>query len=149
MTQHRNSITFTIKAADHPILTDPSMRVMVFCAAANTGVQEVAFPHQAELKVNGGEIKANLRGLKNKPGSTRPVDITDQLRLKLPHYANLVEFTYALTNKAGAKGPRNNKNQVRETMKQCPEQNSYLSLSLAIKSDMADHFLAFRNSTLS
>lgn len=103
MTQHRNSVTVTIKASDHPslslCLTDPSMRVMVFCAAANTGLQDIAFPHQAELKVNGGEIKANLRGLKNKPGSTRPVDITDQLRLKLPHYANSVEFTYALTNK--------------------------------------------------
>lgn len=131
MTQHRNSVTVTIKASDHPslslCLTDPSMRVMVFCAAANTGLQDIAFPHQAELKVNGGEIKANLRGLKNKPGSTRPVDITDQLRLKLPHYANSVEFTYALTNKAGANGPRNNKNQVRETIKQCPGRSSYFT----------------------
>lgn len=63
-------------------------------------MQEVAFPHQSELKVNGGEVKANLRGLKNKPGSTRPVDITKALRLR-PKYTNNVDFTYALTSKAG------------------------------------------------
>lgn len=75
------------------------MRVMIFCAADGTGVQDIAFPHQSEIKINGGEIKANLRGLKNRPGSTRPVDITDYLRLR-PNYQNNIEFTYALTNKA-------------------------------------------------
>jgi E3 SUMO-protein ligase PIAS1 len=73
---------------------------MVFCAGDCLGTQEIAFPHQSELKVNGGEIKANLRGLKNKPGSTRPVDITKALRLR-PKYTNNVDFTYALTSKAG------------------------------------------------
>ncbi|KAF3770445.1 hypothetical protein M406DRAFT_354454 [Cryphonectria parasitica EP155] len=72
---------------------------MVFCAASNFGTQDIAFPHQSELKVNGDDVKANLRGLKNKPGSTRPVDITDLLRLKIPTYHNTVEFTYALTQK--------------------------------------------------
>lgn len=75
----------------------------MFCAAGDYGTQEIAFPHQSELKVNGDEVKANLRGLKNKPGSTRPADITDLLRLRLPHYTNNVEFTYALTTKAGDK----------------------------------------------
>jgi hypothetical protein len=72
---------------------------MVFCAADNQGQQDISFPHQSEIKVNGGEVKANLRGLKNKPGSTRPVDITKELRLKIPQYSNNVELTYALTNK--------------------------------------------------
>lgn len=104
MSQHRNSIQIPIKLNDHPSLqqciTDKSYRIMVFCAADNHGVQDISYPHQSELRVNGGEVKANLRGLKNKPGSTRPVDITDSLRLK-PHYVNNIEFTYALTNKAG------------------------------------------------
>ncbi|QPG95738.1 hypothetical protein C2857_001876 [Epichloe festucae Fl1] len=102
MAQHRNSINIPIRLGDHPALqqciNDKSYRVMIFCAGDISGVQNVAFPHQAELKVNTDEIKANLRGLKNKPGSTRPVDITHTLRLK-PHYVNNVEFTYALTNK--------------------------------------------------
>ncbi|CAK7238139.1 E3 SUMO-protein ligase pli1 [Sporothrix eucalyptigena] len=103
MAQHRNSITIVIRASQYPdlqrCLADPTMRVMIFCAANNYDVQDIAFPYQCEIKVNGGEIKANLRGLKNKPGSTRPVDITDLLRLKPPTYGNSLEFTYALTSK--------------------------------------------------
>ncbi|GKU03475.1 unnamed protein product [Fusarium langsethiae] len=104
MSQHRNTVTYPIRLEDHPYLQkcvdDPSYRVMIFCAGECLGTQEVAFPHQSELKVNGGEIKANLRGLKNKPGSTRPVDITKALRLR-SKYTNNVDFTYALTSKAG------------------------------------------------
>lgn len=103
MSQHRNSITVQIRAQDHPLIsqciTDKSLRVKVFCAAQDSGYQDIAFPHQSELKVNGDDVKANLRGLKNKPGSTRPVDITDLLRLNIRTYANTVEFTYALTVK--------------------------------------------------
>ncbi|KAF5230241.1 hypothetical protein FAUST_9898 [Fusarium austroamericanum] len=104
MSQHRNTVSYPIRLEDHPYLQkcvdDPSYRVMIFCAGESSGMQEVAFPHQSELKVNGGEVKANLRGLKNKPGSTRPVDITKALRLR-PKYTNNVDFTYALTSKAG------------------------------------------------
>lgn len=107
MAQHRNSISVQIKAQDHAILSqfamDKYLRVMVFCATQNTGYQDIAFPHQSELKVNGDDVKANLRGLKNKPGSTRPVDITDMLRLNIRGYPNKIEFTYALTTKAGDK----------------------------------------------
>jgi hypothetical protein len=39
--------------------------------------------------------------LKNKPGSTRPVDITKELRLNIAQYSNNVEMTYALTSKVG------------------------------------------------
>lgn len=92
---------------DYPILTrvqaDPNLKVMVFCAADSGSRQDIAFPHQSEIKVNGGEIKANLRGLKNKPGSTRPVDITKELRLNIPAYSNNVEMTYALTSKVGGR----------------------------------------------
>jgi E3 SUMO-protein ligase PIAS1 len=88
------------------------MRIMVFCAGDNVGVQDIAFPHQSEIKVNGGEIKANLRGLKGKPGSTRPVDITDSLRLKQHNYVNNIEFTYALTNKVKKPTPEQPSSQV-------------------------------------
>jgi hypothetical protein len=103
MANHRHSVTIPIRVSQYPMLTrlatDPSLRVMVFCAAGCRGPEDIAFPHQSEVKVNGGEVKANLRGLKNKPGSTRPVDITKELRLKIPQYTNNVELTYALTSK--------------------------------------------------
>ncbi len=75
------------------------MKIMVFGNGSNTGLQDISFPHQSELKVNGIEVKANLRGLKNKPGSTRPADITNALRFKPQSYPNSLEFTYALTTK--------------------------------------------------
>ncbi|KAK1832276.1 E3 SUMO-protein ligase pli1 [Podospora conica] len=97
---HRNSVSWRISAQELQLCAgDPSMRLLVFCAGGNTGTQDISFPHQSELKVNGGEVKANLRGLKNKPGSTRPADITTYLRLKPGNYVNVIEFTYALTNK--------------------------------------------------
>lgn len=80
---------------------EPNLRVMIYCAAdtnLNTYFSEIAFPHQVELKVNLDDVKANLRGLKNRPGSTRPADITDQLRKK-SGYVNTVTMTYALTQK--------------------------------------------------
>ncbi|EQL00179.1 zinc finger domain-containing protein [Ophiocordyceps sinensis CO18] len=102
MTQHRNSITIPMKLSDHSALqrclVDKSCRVMIFCAGEPSGLQDIVFPHQSELKVNSSEIKANLRGLKNKPGSTRPVDVTSALRLK-SNQANSIDFTYALTSK--------------------------------------------------
>ena len=77
---------------------DSNARVMVFCAAEGKPA-EIAFPHQVELKCNDNEIKANLRGLKNKPGSTLPVDITTYLRKKSAGLQNSIEMTYALTQK--------------------------------------------------
>lgn len=81
---------------------DKNMRVMIYCAADNGLNQyaksDIAFPHQVEIKANLDEVKANLRGLKNKPGSTRPADITNFIRKK-PGYPNHVVMTYALTQK--------------------------------------------------
>ena len=109
MTQHRNTVPLSIRVSDNPNLAnlanDKTYRIMVFCAGDNNGVQDISFPHQSEFKVNGGDIKANLRGLKGKPGTTRPVDITDSLRLKPSNYNNNIEFTYALTNKVKQHDP--------------------------------------------
>jgi E3 SUMO-protein ligase PIAS1 len=82
--------------------SDPNLRVMVYCAG-DTGLNQfsksdIAFPHQVELKANLDEVKANLRGLKNKPGTTRPADITSYTRKK-GGYVNQVTMTFALTQK--------------------------------------------------
>lgn len=107
MAAHRNNVDISVQAQNWPILgnmdTDKSLRVMAFCLSDPGSMrQDISFPHQSEIKVNGGDVKANLRGLKNKPGSTRPVDLTPYLRLKPPHYPNKVEMTYALTTKASS-----------------------------------------------
>lgn len=81
---------------------------MIFCAA-DSGLKQftksdIAFPHQVELKVNLDDVKANLRGLKNKPGTTQPADITNYVRKK-SNYANNIMMTYALTQKVSISYP--------------------------------------------
>ncbi|EED12543.1 SUMO ligase SizA, putative [Talaromyces stipitatus ATCC 10500] len=96
-------LKFTFSATTaQKLQEEPNLRVMVFCAA-ESGLNgftrsDIAFPHQVELKANLDDVKANLRGLKNRPGSTRPADITNYIR-KRAGYTNLVAMTYALTQK--------------------------------------------------
>ena len=73
---------------------------MVYCAADATSSSQVdiEFPYQFEIKVNQDEVKANLKGLKNKPGTTKPADITSLLRHRAG-YRNEMIITYALTKK--------------------------------------------------
>ena len=82
--------------------TDKSMRLLLLCCAdqplSTYQKADIAFPSQVEVKVNGDEVKSNYKGLKNKPGSTRPVDITDFVRRK-QGYRNRLSITYALTTK--------------------------------------------------
>jgi E3 SUMO-protein ligase PIAS1 len=61
---------------------------------------DIAFPSQIEVRINNDEVKANYKGLKNKPGSTRPADITGQVRITPANYRNSLVVTYALTQKA-------------------------------------------------
>lgn len=77
------------------------LKVMVYCASdpiSSFSKADIAFPHQVEIKINQDEFKGNLRGLKNKPGSTRPANITDLLRPKAD-FGNAMTVTYALTQK--------------------------------------------------
>lgn len=85
--------------------SEPSCRALVFCAAEPPDSAwkpvDITFPHHAELKCNQEELKVNLKGLKNRPGSTRPVDITHLLRKKAG-FPNTVEMVYALTSKVSS-----------------------------------------------
>jgi E3 SUMO-protein ligase PIAS1 len=83
---------------------DPSLRLMLFSTTEQPLAPftrlDVAFPQQIEVRINGDEVKANYKGLKNKPGSTRPADITKFIRLTPANYPNKLVVTYALTSKA-------------------------------------------------
>ncbi|KAL8914119.1 MAG: hypothetical protein Q9171_001235 [Xanthocarpia ochracea] len=93
-------ITLKPDVADK-LISEQNLRVMVFCASepiSHFSKVDIAFPHQVEIKVNLDEVKASLRGLKNRAGSTRPADITNLLR-KRANYENTMTLTYALTHK--------------------------------------------------
>jgi E3 SUMO-protein ligase PIAS1 len=105
MANHRQTVTAMI-TLDHSqadrIRSDTNLRIALFCMAENPlssyEQHDIAFPSQIEVRVNDDEIKANFKGLKNKPGTTRPADITDFIR-KRPNYDNRLSITYALTQK--------------------------------------------------
>lgn len=103
---HRQQLPLTMSLSQTQvdrIKMDPSLRIYLFCCSdATTGAHsgvDVAFPHQLEIKVNGEEVKANYKGLKNKPGTTRPADITSFCRTKLASYANQISVMFALTTR--------------------------------------------------
>ena len=105
MYQNRHTVKSSVKLPKVIIdrfKTESALRVMLFCAAEDPLVQyttvDIAFPREMELKVNGESIKANFRGLKSKPGSTQPVDITDSIQ-KMEHFGNSITLTYALTDR--------------------------------------------------
>ena len=107
MTENRNTVVASIALNQHQVTTlgGKNARAMLYCgpldapAVAHLGKVEIGFPTPVEVKVNGHTIPANqLRGLKNKPGSTRPPDIT-QFLTKSVGYKNEVSITYALTQK--------------------------------------------------
>lgn len=105
--QEHIKIIFRKDLADR-VQADPSLKAMVYCAADPISPftsADIAFPYQVEIKVNEDEVKANLRGLKNKPGSTRPADITKLLRIRAD-YSNMMRVTYALTQKVSRSLPR-------------------------------------------
>ncbi|KAF9955343.1 SUMO ligase siz1 [Modicella reniformis] len=56
------------------------------------------FPHVCEVKVNGRVLDANLRGMKNKPGTVSPANITRLCRLETGD-PNKIEFIYANSTK--------------------------------------------------
>ncbi|THZ09346.1 hypothetical protein D6C93_00095 [Aureobasidium pullulans] len=104
MPHNRHSLHETVKLSEPTcaaIKADPTLRIMLYCAATSAlGPYafniDIAFPSQIEVKVNGDEVRKSFKGLKNKPGTTKPVDITDLIR-KAPGYQNDILVTYALT----------------------------------------------------
>lgn len=88
--------------------TDRSTGAMIYSASepmSPFSKVEIEFPYQLEIRINQDEVQANFRGLKNKPGTTRPVDITTMLRPK-PGYDNHMVVTYALTKKVSLRSSR-------------------------------------------
>jgi PINIT domain len=54
----------------------------------------IEFPAHAEIRCNGSPVTANLRGIKNKPGTVNPPDITGQAIL-MAAVTNKVDVTLA------------------------------------------------------
>ncbi|KAK5109504.1 hypothetical protein LTR62_006956 [Meristemomyces frigidus] len=104
MPQNRNTVRAHLQLNDQQAqrLNSDSVRLFIYCGLASTTYPfhpvDIAFPNQIEVKVNDDDVKSNYKGLKNKPGSTKPADITQKVRTKA-NYPNQISITYALTTK--------------------------------------------------
>ena len=107
MNHHRNTVKATVilNQAQLTSLSQKNVKAMLYCGALDAPALtpmtklDIGFPAQVEVKVNEQAIPASqLRGLKNKPGSTRPPDIT-ALLVKSIGATNNISITYALTQK--------------------------------------------------
>ncbi|EME43250.1 hypothetical protein DOTSEDRAFT_45227 [Dothistroma septosporum NZE10] len=105
MPQNRHTVRQDLRLTADQVArlkSDPSFRIMLYCGLSSGMNQwttvDVAFPNQLEVKINDDDVRANFKGLKNKPGSTKPADITDKVR-KNAGYPNRLAITYALTTK--------------------------------------------------
>jgi E3 SUMO-protein ligase PIAS1 len=107
MPQNRHTVRADIKLSeDHVrrLKDDSNLKLLMYCGqTGGSGMNaytamDVAFPNQIEVKVNNDDVKSNFKGLKNKPGSTKPADITAYVR-KIANYATPISVCYALTAK--------------------------------------------------
>jgi len=77
-------------------------RLALFCTQSDRvhfGNCVVEFPAHTEIRVNGTVIQANVRGIKNKPGTINPPDLTAHAILH-QGVPNKVDVTFAETKTA-------------------------------------------------
>ncbi|KAK9469000.1 PINIT domain-containing protein [Lipomyces arxii] len=84
-------VRFTAAQAEK-LRQDPSYRIYMLSALCDDTFRHAAinFPMGIEIRVNGKIVSANLRGLKNKPGTAKPADLTSYM-VKDANYRNVIE----------------------------------------------------------
>lgn len=104
MPHNRHSVTCPVMLSEtvaQRLRDKPDLRVMIYCTASTLMSYEhcdILFPPQVDVRINEEEVRHNYKGLKNKPGTTKPVDLTPYLR-KIARYQNIIQINYALTPK--------------------------------------------------
>lgn len=91
---------FKLTKTDWALLeSDEKYRLYLLCGEYNGTVsttgEPIQFPHPNEIRFNNTQVKDNVRGLKNKPGTAKPADLTPYLRPS--PQLNVLEVVYAFT----------------------------------------------------
>ncbi|KAK9446947.1 PINIT domain-containing protein [Limtongia smithiae] len=102
VSDHRNTVTLTFRftvAQAERLMQDKTYRVFLLCALTDDFIRQapIQFPQSIEIRANGKFSTANLKGLKNKPGTAKPADLTDLLVLD-SYYKNRIDVAYAYTS---------------------------------------------------
>lgn len=91
---------FKLTKADWALLeSDKKYKLYLLCGeltgTPTTAGEPIQFPHPNEIRFNNAQVKDNVRGLKNKPGTAKPADLTPYLRPS--PQMNVLEVVYAFT----------------------------------------------------
>lgn len=75
---------FTIEPEDYTKIKEGSLNILLLAgsvaeAQKNSNSASISFPPQTIIRVNQLQVQENLRGVKNKPGTTRPADLSRYL----------------------------------------------------------------------
>ncbi|KAJ3538088.1 hypothetical protein NM688_g6572 [Phlebia brevispora] len=104
MDRKQQLLTFTITNDISAKLasTNPKYQLRLYCTSStyySTGFRQtnapcpIEFPPTCEVRVNGQQLNANLKGMKKKPGTAPPPDLGKHLRLTVG-ISNRVEMVY-------------------------------------------------------
>lgn len=93
-------IPISTEVADK-LIKDPSIKVMLYCTSQLVGTAatfplpkaDIVFPRQIEIKINGIELKADLKGIDTKSGSTKPADITSLIIKRSDYPGNFLNVS--------------------------------------------------------
>ncbi len=99
--QYNAVLNFKLKSSQVETLQQADQRVYFFATSNDSATyqpQVIEFPTQAELRVNGEIVSANLKGVRKQAGTTRPPDITKHIQKNNVVFQR-IELAYANTNK--------------------------------------------------
>ncbi|KAI6008232.1 PINIT domain-containing protein [Pisolithus orientalis] len=100
--QQTFSFTLTSEHASKLSQTSPKYQLRLYCTTSTfytpnhmglrvPGPCPIEFPPTCEVRVNGAVLNANLKGMKKKPGTAQPADISKSVR---PTGQNRIEMVY-------------------------------------------------------
>lgn len=98
----RQQARFTIDNTDYQnIHNNKNYKLYLFSYERNyrqTTPRQIEFPFLNEISINSHKIKDNVRGIKNKPGTAKPADLTPYLKPNA-NDTNILDIVYAQTAK--------------------------------------------------
>ena len=77
-------------------------RLLLFCTQTDRvafGNCVIEFPAHADIRCNGSSVQANLRGIKNRPGTINPPDVTAQIMM-MQGVQNKIDVTFSESKSA-------------------------------------------------
>ncbi|CCD22574.1 SUMO ligase SIZ1 NDAI_0A04170 [Naumovozyma dairenensis CBS 421] len=91
---------FRLSPHDYELLSKTNKyKLYLFCAKVNElgsrGNEFIEFPTHCEVRFNNVRVPDNVKGLKNKPGTTKPADLTPYIRNQ--NQENILQLIYAMT----------------------------------------------------